>query len=150
MTKSFLCVKIIIMKNITLMKKLKLSILLFLTATLLTCFAVISFTTVKADENAQPVAEMFTPLSALETGSNYIVSPSDVYSDDSVTAIVCDNTTKLVVYQNGTFSEIQGTFTKVMRSCPFGISLSLLVSGLGVRMKCLKAGASGSTEMPAA
>lgn len=115
MTKSFLYVKIIIMKNITLMKKLKLSILLFLTATLLTCFAVISFTTVKADESAQPVAEMFTPLSALETGSNYIVSPSDVYSDDSVTAIVCDNTTKLIVYQNGTFSEIQGTAFQIVK-----------------------------------
>lgn len=118
MTKSFLCVKIFIMKNFC-VKNIKIVPIFILAVLLFFCSAFFALPLNRANAENEYSADYFLPATELEYTS--ILAPSDAVCHDGVTAIMTTNS--LLVHKNGQFVTVNGTtFTEVEK---FGDSLLL-------------------------
>ena len=98
------------------LKKKKFLLISFLTAVLFICSAFFAFNVKRTNAEAiTPTAERFLPETTLENSFGSITTASDVYSDNFITAIISENTTKLVIYKDNKFSEVIGTAFQIVK-----------------------------------
>lgn len=99
----------------TLNNKKKFIFISLLTAVLILCSAILAFKTNNVDASITPSTQRFLPITKLENSFESITTASDVYSDNFVTAIISENTTKLIIYKDGNFNEVTGTAFQIVK-----------------------------------
>lgn len=91
--------------NSLITKKFKFVLLCFLATALFACSALFAVNVENVNAQTSTSAQMYLPLDKLQTGDASLISPSDIYCDDLVTAIVVDSTKSLLIYQDGEFAD---------------------------------------------